>query len=408
MYRQIFPLLSLSVLLTACSSDIQVTEVGRSFQCVDYGVTEVELGRQAYAEQCSVCHGDTGQMPQPGSRLLNPSNQFEYQALRTRIDTTMPPIDTGACAGECADYVAQYILNSWCVDSDDSSSSSSAASSLSSSESSSSSSVESSSSPSSSSQTSSSTSSSTVSSSSSTTSSSTSSNDNGLVANAGAEQGLAPWTTVGENEVLDQSQLQFYSGNFSFFVTNRQLTYEGLGQSLSGLMAGYDYQVSAWLYVDSPSPENVLITARENTTNMAQSATNYKPIANAAVANNWTQLSGIYTLNYEGSLDELFVYVEGPAANVDFYMDDFSIELIGPNLVVAGQKEYADQGCAGCHGKGINMGIVPQYNIDPNELHHTDSDGMAEYIRTQMPPGREVECEATCAESTAAYIKSWQ
>jgi GH35 family endo-1,4-beta-xylanase len=55
--------------------------------------------------------------------------------------------------------------------------------------------------------------------------------------------------------------------------------------------------------------------------------TTYAAVASGtANATGWTQLSGGYTLAVNGTLTALNLYLEGPAAGVDFHADDFIVE----------------------------------------------------------------------------------
>jgi GH35 family endo-1,4-beta-xylanase len=49
-----------------------------------------------------------------------------------------------------------------------------------------------------------------------------------------------------------------------------------------------------------------------------------------ASSNGWTQLIGVYTLTVSGTLSTLTLYMEGPAAGVDFYADDFVVQANNP------------------------------------------------------------------------------
>ena len=74
---------------------------------------------------------------------------------------------------------------------------------------------------------------------------------------------------------------------------------------------------------------------------------------------------------------------------------------------VAGQATYSVQ-CAACHGDGINKGLLPSMNIDPDNLVHTTQANLAAYIDANMPKGNPTACDAQCSANTAAYILTWE
>jgi hypothetical protein len=60
-----------------------------------------------------------------------------------------------------------------------------------------------------------------------------------------------------------------------------------------------------------------------------ESGTHYSPFAYGTVNNTgWTQITGKYTVNPNGLLMLLDLYVEGPALGVNFYVDDLSFKEI--------------------------------------------------------------------------------
>ena len=77
----------------------------------------------------------------------------------------------------------------------------------------------------------------------------------------------------------------------------------------------------------------VRITVKESDSN------SYVSVAqeNIDIANEWVKLSGLYTAASDASLQ---MYVEGPAAGVDIYVDSFYMVLVNaPNLVQNGGFE---------------------------------------------------------------------
>jgi mono/diheme cytochrome c family protein len=74
---------------------------------------------------------------------------------------------------------------------------------------------------------------------------------------------------------------------------------------------------------------------------------------------------------------------------------------------VAGKTQFTAQ-CAMCHGDGINKGLIPDWNLDPDNLKKTTVAELANYIDTNMPQTGPANCVGQCAADTAAYILTWE
>jgi hypothetical protein len=64
-------------------------------------------GALLYEELCAVCHGEAGQ---GGLGLALVDGTYELSSLRNRIDATMPKGDSARCTDDCADAVANFIV----------------------------------------------------------------------------------------------------------------------------------------------------------------------------------------------------------------------------------------------------------------------------------------------------------
>jgi Carbohydrate binding domain len=100
-----------------------------------------------------------------------------------------------------------------------------------------------------------------------------------------------------------------------------------VAQSVLGvLQPGSAYHISAWVRLANPGNAPVLLTVQKTDA----SGTSYENVAfGTANETNWTQLSGGYTFDASGDLTTLTLYLEGPAAGIDFDADDFDIESVG-------------------------------------------------------------------------------
>ncbi|MFA5293606.1 MAG: endo-1,4-beta-xylanase [Phycisphaerae bacterium] len=145
-----------------------------------------------------------------------------------------------------------------------------------------------------------------------------------LLVNPGFENGTAGW--AGRNCSIAADTNEKHSGTKSAKAFGRTDTWQGIKQSMMGKMEnGKTYRISAWVKLENADSSNIQLTIAQ--TDSAD--TNYIRIASAAADNrNWVELSGDFTLKYKGQLGTLDVYFEGPAAGVNFYVDD--VNVFGP------------------------------------------------------------------------------
>jgi GH35 family endo-1,4-beta-xylanase len=145
-----------------------------------------------------------------------------------------------------------------------------------------------------------------------------------LAQNPGFESGTSGWFGFGPVTFTAPTTLP-HTGARSAFVQNRTDTWNGVAQSLLGVLQNNNnYRISTWVRLANSASQSVLLTIQKTD----GGGTTYTAIASGtANSNNWTQLNGSYTLNVSGSLSQLTLYLEGPAAGVDVYADDFDVEL---------------------------------------------------------------------------------
>ena len=145
-----------------------------------------------------------------------------------------------------------------------------------------------------------------------------------LALNPGFESGTTGWSGYGSVTFTSLSA-QPHIGSRSALVQNRTATWNGVAQSLLGVLQPTNtYRISAWVRLLSGANQSVLLTMQK----IDGSGTTYSTVASGtATSTNWTQLNGGYTLNVSGTLSNLTLYMEGPAVGVSFYADDFLVEL---------------------------------------------------------------------------------
>lgn len=371
LYRGLFVAALLG--LTACSSDVQVETAPRTFACGDWQPQAVQAGQREYRAQCAECHGGDGRQPQPGSRLLNPAEQFDYQTLLNTIDDRMPVASPARCTGNCAEQVAAYILDSWCSDEPASSAASRSAS-----------------------------------------SSSAASTAN-LAINGDLEQGTtAGWRSVGGAEVIEATEVDARGGFYSLLTTQREDPDHGPAQVLSGLTADREYDITLYtkLYgVSEPlaaAADDVVLRLRHRYSDAT--ADEHLTLASGdAGDSDWLRLSGRYRHPAEDTLEAVTIAVQGPPAGINLLVDDLRVvpvEQASEDGIAAGKVAYENttHGCLFCHGNGPNEGSDP---FDPFDLQYTTRQNLADYIAETMPTTAPQLCDQACGEATAAYILSW-
>jgi glucuronoarabinoxylan endo-1,4-beta-xylanase len=150
--------------------------------------------------------------------------------------------------------------------------------------------------------------------------------DVNLLINPGFEDGTTGWTD--RYCSIEAVSSPTHSGSGSARVYDRNDTWRGIKQDLLGKMAvGQTYTISGWVRLENASSDTVKATIQQTD----NSGTNYHNIDTRTAANStWTLLSGNFTLTVDGTLTELYVYFEGPAAGVNFFVDDATV--MGPEV----------------------------------------------------------------------------
>lgn len=141
--------------------------------------------------------------------------------------------------------------------------------------------------------------------------------------NPGFETGTTDgWLSMG-TATLTATTAQKYAGAYSALVSGRQDTWNGISQNLlPKATPGKVYDVVGRIRLANASSGEVKLTMRS----IDGSGTNYATVAQANVTDSaWTELRGAYTFNPSGTATDLLLYVEGLAATVNFYVDEFVV-----------------------------------------------------------------------------------
>jgi len=143
-----------------------------------------------------------------------------------------------------------------------------------------------------------------------------------LLLNPGGESGTQFWSPVGA-QLLSSGDA--HSGDLALLVTNRTNDWSAGGQHLDPALPPGPYEVSAWVKVNTAGDARVKITMRS----VENGTTQYRQAVSRTVPGGaWTRLRAWYTHAPQGSVSELFLYVEGPPAGVSFVYDDVSFRRV--------------------------------------------------------------------------------
>jgi hypothetical protein len=153
--------------------------------------------------------------------------------------------------------------------------------------------------------------------------------DTNLLKNPGFENGTDGWTD--RSCQIEAVTTPVHSGAKSVKVFGRTETWQGIKQSLLGKVTnGKTYKISAWVRLENSEAGTITISIEQADDN----GTKYKNVA-SGLANNtgWVELSGEFTLSANGTLTTLDVYLEGPAQDINFFVDD--VVVLGPEATKA-------------------------------------------------------------------------
>jgi glucuronoarabinoxylan endo-1,4-beta-xylanase len=158
--------------------------------------------------------------------------------------------------------------------------------------------------------------------------------DTNILVNPGFESGIDSWD--GRNCLIEAVTSPVHSGSSSVKASGRDENWQGVKQSVLGKMVdGKTYQIQGWVRLENASSDTVIVSIEQQD----DAGTNYHNIATTmANDSNWVLLSGNFTLYVNGTLSVLDVYFEGPAADVNFYVDDANVygpEAVAPKVTPA-------------------------------------------------------------------------
>jgi len=158
-----------------------------------------------------------------------------------------------------------------------------------------------------------------------------------LVLNPGFESGLANWYANYNNNMAGSIQIdtnQFHSGTQSILATDRTSSWNGPEQSMIGIMsANKTYRISCWAKLKGATSSATLkLTLRIDDD---VGGRKWLGVSNAVNNADWTLIEGNIAVNVAGTLTDINLYTEGPAAGVEYYVDDVSAIEVSPERSLA-------------------------------------------------------------------------
>ncbi|MBI5506175.1 MAG: cellulase family glycosylhydrolase [Deltaproteobacteria bacterium] len=145
-----------------------------------------------------------------------------------------------------------------------------------------------------------------------------------LLANPGFEDAdMSPWAPFAGAATLTRTTAEAHDGSASVLVSARTQSYAGPSQDLTtSLVAGTRYLVSAWVKLAAQADTRLELYVKQTT----GGSTRYIQLDSLPVDHQrWVKLFGLYDYAPSSAPSEVLVYVMGPAASLDFYVDDVEV-----------------------------------------------------------------------------------
>jgi len=148
-----------------------------------------------------------------------------------------------------------------------------------------------------------------------------------LVTNPDFEGGNTSGWVINGAGTLAASTAQKHTGTTSLLTTGRTAAWNGPLQNLtSKVLNGATLTASAWVRLDNAASSPVSLTFKKTD----GSGTSYGTVSTQTATNTgWVQVSGTYTVAVTGTLSDLSLYVEGPAAGTNYFLDDVAVTSTG-------------------------------------------------------------------------------
>jgi hypothetical protein len=162
--------------------------------------------------------------------------------------------------------------------------------------------------------------------------------DTNVLKNPGFEEGTEGWEARGCK--IEAVTTPVHSGSKAVKAFERTDGWQGVKQSLIGKVeSGKTYKLSGWVRLDNSDSDNIILSVEMEDDNPVQ----YINIETLTCSNTeWTELSGEFTPKPTGELKTLDIYFEGPAEDVNFFVDDVSVTEVSSGAAKAEPNKPAE------------------------------------------------------------------
>ena len=153
-----------------------------------------------------------------------------------------------------------------------------------------------------------------------------------LAQNPGFEAGTGGWYVFGSCSLTAPTG-QPHSGQRSAYIQGRTDIWNGPAQSLLGVVVpGQVYRIHAWVRLETAGAQPFELAIKQTDS----SGTSYPWWDRTTVTStSWTHLARDFSPNVVGSLSELTFFIQGPAAGINFYVDDIVVEPMAESFLPA-------------------------------------------------------------------------
>ncbi len=193
-------------------------------------------------------------------------------------------------------------------------------------------------------------------------------NTTGLAVNGDVETGVTNW--AGRGATIAANTEVKYAGDASLYVSGRMASWQGATFSLSPIVAGATYSVSAWVKFGAEQPTGTIkITGKLQDDSDANTYNEYSQVASATVTSGeWVKLEGQYVPG-NGTPFESFIFeTDDPSATASFYVDNFSVTITAAPTIdtgngLAANADFPIGVALAADGNASIFTSVPRQNI---------------------------------------------
>ena len=144
-----------------------------------------------------------------------------------------------------------------------------------------------------------------------------------LLTNGNIESGTTGWSVFGSGSLSANTSV-VHGGARSLLITGRTAAWNGPRQVVTSLLTnGKSYTTSIWVRTQTGTA-----TAKVTLQVTANGSTSYVTLSPSTAVNSsaWTQLAGVATVSWSGTLSSASLYVETASGTTSFYVDDASFK----------------------------------------------------------------------------------